>query len=225
MYICNYCGTILKKEYEICPNCGGSSFENKSDLGEIIIREPPKDGFKVNLNNMNQHLNKAIKIKRWGVFLLFLPIIVIAIMAVLFLILISLYAIITQTADGEIHTTESFFSYALGFIFFTPLSLSIMGAIVGLVLFIIGIASKKACKKEIERIKALSIKGMLIKNIPYTVSNDCMRIVFKNSAGVEIPLYSESKFDIRKMMDIDKTADLLIDPDDYANYYIDYEII
>lgn len=157
--------------------------------------------------------------------LLFLPAIVIIVMAVLFLILISLYAILTQTADGEIHTTESFFSYALGFIFFTPLSLSILGAIVGVCLTIIGTISKKNCKKEIERINALSKKGMLIKNIPYTVSNGCMRIVFRNSAGIEIPLYSESKFDIGKMIDIDKTADLLIAPDDYSNYYIDYEII
>ena len=51
MYVCNYCNRHLKEEYEVCPGCGATSFKTKSFLGEIVISDPPKDGYKLNVSN------------------------------------------------------------------------------------------------------------------------------------------------------------------------------
>ena len=56
MHICNYCGRVLKHDYEKCPGCGSSSFKNKAYLGETIIKNPPKDGYKVNTSNYEKFL-------------------------------------------------------------------------------------------------------------------------------------------------------------------------
>ena len=80
----------------------------------------------------------------------------------------------------------------------------------------------------------LSKKGILVKNIPYEVimtktvymgsTGVKLKVIYKNSAGVDIPLYSEIKFNVEKQLSSDETVDLLIDPDDYSNYFIDFEI-
>ena len=109
----------------------------------------------------------------------------------------------------------------------------IIGAsILGLIIIVSGAIYKKNSKKNIKRVKKLSEKGLLVKGLEYEVINTgtmimgkyykCLKIVYKNSAGVEIPLYSETKYDIDKKKY--KTVDLLIDKDDYSNYFIDYEI-
>ena len=59
MYICNYCNRVLKQEYEKCPGCGGSSFKTKAFLGETIIKEPPKGGYKINTENYKKSLRIA----------------------------------------------------------------------------------------------------------------------------------------------------------------------
>ena len=51
----------------------------------------------------------------------------------------------------------------------------------------------------------------------------CMQVEYENASGEKIPLQSEAKYN-NKLSDKDGTADLLIDPDDYSNYYIDVEI-
>lgn len=189
MHICNYCKRVLKGDYETCPGCGGSSFSNKAFLGETIIKNPPKDGYKINKKNYK----KAIK-NAWLVILL--GIVVWIILAVLFFPFI-----------------------------FTP-------SIFGICIIIGGIIYKNNNKKNIRRVEKLSKKGLLVKGLKYEVVNTgtmvmgkyykCIKINYKNSCGVEIPPYSETKYDI----DIKKykTVDLLIDPDDYSNYFIDYEI-
>lgn len=80
-------------------------------------------------------------------------------------------------------------------------------------------------KNQIERIKNLARKGWLVKNMPYTVKDGRIKVVFKNSNGVDIPLLSALEYDIKMSRERDKTVDLLIDPNDYSNYFIDYKII
>ena len=99
-------------------------------------------------------------------------------------------------------------------------------------MFAIAFSSKRKTKKAMNRALKLAKTGMLVKGIQYKEINTgtmvmgkyykCIEVNFKNSAGVEIPLYSETKYDA----DIKnpETVDLLIDPDDYSNYFIDYEI-
>ena len=204
MHTCNYCGCVLKHDYEKCPNCGGSSFSNKSYLGEEIITTPPKDGYKINISNYK----KTIRNCNIG-----------ALCGVLFMIgliiLLSPFILI------------GFAEPAMSLVVAIPLFIGII--------IIVGIFSiKKATKKELKKALKLAHEGILIKNMPYEAIETgtmvaghyykCIQVKYKNSAGIEIPLYSETKYNMEDKMKVDDTADLLIDPDDYSNYFIDFEI-
>lgn len=200
MYICNYCNRVLKEEYEKCPGCGGSSFKTKAFLGDVIIKEPPKGGYKLNTKNFEKSLNTANIFIIIGLFLIIFPVI----SALPFLLL------------GLVDV-----------LLFIPIE-----ATIGIIMFAIAFSSKRKTKKAMNRALKLAKTGMLVKGIQYKEINTgtmvmgkyykCIEVNFKNSAGVEIPLYSETKYDA----DIKnpETVDLLIDPDDYSNYFIDYEI-
>ena len=189
MYVCNYCKRVLKDVYEKCPGCGSSSFSTKSYLGEVVINNPPKDGYKINTKNYKKkikHLNIAIFISYLamiGLMILFFPFI-------------------------------------------------IMPALISIMVIVILTKEKNKAKKNIKRVEKLCKKGVLVKCLKYKVVNTgtmvaghyykCLEVTYKNAFGVEIPLYSETKYDIEKHKN--ETVDLLIDPDDYSNYFIDYEI-
>ena len=106
--------------------------------------------------------------------------------------------------------------------------------LIGLIIVIFAFKKKKGIKKEIARINKLSKSGILVKAMPYELANTgvmvmgkyykCIKVNYKNSAGVEIPLYSETKYNADIISKTDDSVDLLIDPDDYSNYFIDFEI-
>ena len=200
MYICNYCNRVLKQEYEKCPGCGSSSFKTKAFLGETIIKEPPKGGYKINIENYKKSLRTANIFVVIGIVLIIAPLV----FSLPFLLL----------GMGDVLLMLPF------------------EAIIGIVMICVASSSKKKIKKSIKRANKLAKIGLLVKGMQYKEINTgtmvmgkyykCIEVNFKNSAGVEIPLYSETKYDA----DIKnpETVDLLIDPDDYSNYFIDYEI-
>ena len=206
MYICNYCNRVLKHEYEKCPGCGGSSFKTKAFLGETIIKEPPKDGYKVNIKNYK----KSIKIANF---------------TILFRIFVSLFALFFMNIFFKSNFPEDgLFKLAISLIFFLPFFL------VGMHFFTKGLKKRKKFKRLMTKTIKLSKKGILVKAMPYKMIytsknfefNERIEVKFKNSNGVEIPLYSEPKH--YKKKDSYDTADLLIDPNDYSNYFVDFEI-
>lgn len=189
MYVCNYCKRVLKDTYEKCPGCGGSSFSTKSYLGETIINNPPKDGYKISIRNYKK------KIRDLNI------LIVVGIIFTIFLLII-------------------FFPFFVFPIMF------------GIIIISLLVKTKKKVKKDIKKIEKLCKKGILVKGMKYKIVNTgtmvaghyykCIEVNYKNVNGIEIPLYSETKYDIDKHKK--DTVDLLIDPDDYSNYFIDYEI-
>ena len=118
--------------------------------------------------------------------------------------------------------------------YFFPLVLPPLLA--GLMFLVPSIVFRNKASKNIKRLKELSNKGILVKAMPYNVvkinqhlisskkEKKCIEVIYDNSAGVGIPLYSEVKYDIDNESKKYKTVDLLIDPEDYSNFYIDYEI-
>lgn len=202
MFICNYCGRHLKQEYEKCPGCNGSSFTTKAYLGEEIIDKPPKDGYHLNLYNLN---------RIHGIAFFF---------TILNLIIITIPFFIIFLGYFNIFIIEAFFFVPIIELFAT-------------IFFYIANRERKKYKRIIQRTKKLAKYGMLVKGIPYKMyfagqaffkkEFKCIEVIFKNSNDVEIPLYSETKYNAEKMKHFE-TADLLIDPDDYSNYFIDYEI-
>ncbi len=200
MYICNYCNRVLKEEYEKCPGCGASSFKTKVFLGDVIIKEPPKGGYKVNLENYQKTLKTGKIFKIIGIVTAVAPIL-----------------------------------FALPFLLIGFSEMLIMfpiESIIGIVFFCIGFNITRKTKKAMKKATKLAKHGVLVKGIPYKEVNTgamamgkwykCIEVKYKNANGVEIPLYSETKYnaDVKNP----ETVDLLIDPDDYSNYFIDYEI-
>lgn len=205
MYICNYCNRVLKHAYEKCPGCGGSSFKTKAFIGETIIENPPKGGYKVNIKNYKKSLRSANCTMLMGI--------IIDLVGV-FLIYISL--------SGDFPGGD--FRIVFILIFVLPIFYG------GTYFFTRGLKKRSKFKKMMVKTIKLSKKGMLVKSMPYKMIyttkmfefNERIEVKFKNSSGVEIPLYSEPKH--YKKNDKYDTVDLLIDPNDYSNYFIDYEI-
>ena len=115
----------------------------------------------------------------------------------------------------------------------TSLAVSIPFFIVSIIFISISKSMKRKAQENIFRVKKLAKEGFLVKNMPYklvpsgTVINGqqvcCIQVEYENSFGQKIPLKSEPKYNNR-LNDKNGTVDLLIDPNDYSNYYIDLEI-
>ena len=204
MYVCNYCKRNFKEKFETCRACGSTSFSNKAYFGEVIIKTPPEGGYRININNYQKAISNA------NIFL------IIGIVVLVASLLFELPFILI-----------GFSMPVLMLAFLIPI-------LIGPIIMIASIKSKNKNKKAMNKALKLSKTGILVKNMPYEAINTgtmvagkyykCIKVNYKNSAGVSIPLYSETKFDMDNIMMKDHTVDLLIDPDDYSNYFIDFEI-
>jgi hypothetical protein len=215
MLVCNYCGRNLKNEYETCPGCGSSSFKKVSMKEQYAINTPPKDGYKINTDSYE----KLIKLSRFlfwfGMFFVIFP------------LLIELPFIFVGKEISEVDN-----HFGLNTILFSVISISIF-LIIGLSLVIVGIKQKRKAKKNIDRVNKLAHSGILIKNIPYKLVDSnmiingekiyCIKVEYECEVDHKIPLLSDPKYS-GIIDEEDNTADLLIDPNDNTNYYIDFEI-
>lgn len=208
---CDYCGRYFKEIHETCPGCGSTSFQNISNFGTIKITDVPQGGYKLDTDNF-----KSDK-KLFSIFY-YAGIVTIA-MGIIFSIIPLLFSIVA--------TGNDFFG-----ITFALASISIC-IVTGLPFILIGKYGIKKYKKNIEKLNILSQKGILIKNMPYeikptgTVVNNqrvyAIEVQYELDNGTKIPLRSEAKYD-GILARPDGTVDLLIDPNDISNYFIDFEI-
>ena len=215
MLVCNYCGRNLKKEYESCPGCGSNSFKNVSMTEQYEVKNPPKDGYKIKVESYEKSIKIAKILKMIGIILIF------------FLLLIDLPFVLgglmVMGEDVMFGTTFIVISLCVSFVFYA--------IAIGLIVY--SHKSKKKATANIERVKNLSKIGILIKNMPYeirptgTIVNgnpiNCIEVQYESKSGKLIPLRSEPKF-LEVLGSQDGTVDLLIDPNDITNYYIDFEI-
>lgn len=216
MQVCNYCGRNFKNEYETCPGCGSTSFHRITTNDEMVIKTPPKGGYKVNLKNFEGRKKVSNVIKVVG----FIFIIIIALFMLPFLGV----GFLTMDVDRGfslmwILTIISAFSIFVG---------------VGIFLVIISKKSYKKTQDEMAKVENLSKNGILYKNIPYELVNTgyvmngktiySMKIMYENKSGKKIPLVSDPKYNYNFSRNDSGRADLLIDPKDESNYYIDLEI-
>lgn len=215
MLVCNYCGRNLKNDYETCPGCGSHSFKKIDMIEQYAINKPPEDGYKIKIESYEKSLKMA-KIVKWiGIGLLFF---------------ISLFEI--PFLLGGFMTINEDVGFGASFIAIS-LCTTIPFFAVGIGLIVGSIKSKKKAKNNIERVNKLAKTGVLIKNIPYelkptgTIINGekiyYIQVLYESKSGKKIPLNSEPKYNTI-LGDNDGTADLLIDPNDISNYYIDFEI-
>lgn len=213
MYECDYCGRVLKNAYETCPGCGAVKFSKTKDSGPMKITKVPEGGYKLKKKNLKK--DSFV----WKFLLIF---------GIFWILITSSSALIFLIVDSSImnDTGESFFG-----IF--PLLFDIPFLLVGIGIIIAAISSYRHYKEKLNKIDKLAHVGVLIKNLPYevkpsgTVINGvpiyCLVVEYKFDNGTTIPLRSEAKYDGRLARE-DGTVDLLIDPNDTSNYFIDFEI-
>jgi RNA polymerase subunit RPABC4/transcription elongation factor Spt4 len=215
MQICNYCGRNLKKEYDTCPGCGSTSFKKTNDFGEKVIKTPPKGGYIINTNNFKKSdkTGKIIILVGW---------------------VLLIFSIFTELPFifGSLLAGQEDILFGLTFSI-TSLAATIPFIIISIVAIIIGKNMRKKAKENINRVEKLAKEGILVKNMPYelvssgTIINGqpiyCIQVEYENASNQKIPLRSEAKYD-NKIANKNGTADLLIDPNDYSNYFIDIEI-
>ena len=209
---CDYCGRYFKDMHEVCPGCGSAIFKSVHNFGTKKITEVPKGGYK--LDNDNFKSDKKI-------FSIFYYV----------GIVIFVFGVVTSlpffTAGAFIGDLGMEIGMMGGF-----MSLAIPG-LIGAIFFLIGRSGIKKYKENMKKLKVLSQKGLLIKNMPYkvkptgTVVNGkkiyAIEVQYELDNGTIIPLQSEAKYD-GVLARPDGTVDLLIDPDDLTNYFIDFEI-
>lgn len=223
MLVCNYCGRNLKNRYESCPGCGSNSFTENTSIGECVITTPPQDGYHVDLTNFNKQKKLAGIFKWVGIIFIIFSIIGIA-PFILFAFILPFAVEGSQTGEAVgVSATMIIFS-----LLFTIPAIAIpVGFIIG------GKHFQKKADEEAERVEKLSKTGILIKNLPYeivptgTIINGrevyALKVKYRNAQGNEMSLISNPKYD-HNINNPSGTADLLMDPNDANNYYIDLEI-
>lgn len=214
MQICNYCGRNLKRDYDTCPGCGSTSFKKTNDFGEKVIKTPPKGGYVINIDNFENA-------KKTGIFIFWFGFIFLFISAPM--LPFPLMSIFVRDKD-----------YLYGLTFSLMLIVVTIPFLIFSISFMIwGKNMQKKAKKSIKKLKKLAQEGILVKNIPFTIvpngetgnnlQSYYIQVKYENELGQVIPLKSEAKYE-QKTLDNISTADLLIDPNDNSNYFIDLEI-
>ena len=212
MYQCKYCGRYLKSEYDNCPGCGSTHFQKVNNNGVMKITTVPQGGYKINYNNMKKDNLSGI---------------VFIIAGIIFFPLGALSTFTYFGFDILINTTEESFD-GINSLFY-----GLILTIIGMGLLYFGIKAIIEHKEKMKKLKQLIQIGVLIKNLPYDVkptgiiingrSIYCIEVMYELDNGTKIPLTSEGKYDGRLSRG-DGTVDLLIDPTDHTNYFIDFEI-
>ena len=215
MLVCNYCGRNLKNDYNTCPGCGSTIFQRISDFGEKVIKKPPEGGYIINVDNYEKS-KKFANIFMW-----------IGWGSLIFIIMFDLPFLL-----GGILVGQEDIIFGLTFSI-TSLAVTIPFVIVSIIFIFISKSMKKKAQENILRVKKLAMEGFLVKNMPYklvssgTVINNqpiyCIQVEYESPSGQKISLQSEPRYN-NKLSDKNGTVDLLIDPNDYSNYYIDLEI-
>ena len=215
MYLCNYCGRHLKKKYEKCPACGSTSFKHIQNYGEEVIKEPPKDGYKVNFQNF-----KYEKKFHW-------PFVLVGLFIAVFTIIFVVLYVSPFFEDGK------FNMFGIPFALFAIIAL-IVAMANARKFFSQSKEIRSKSNNDIDKVKHLAKNGMLIKNLKYTIKpvkemiqgNKTVyqiQVIYEIEKGKTKKFLSEPKY-LSALGRDDGTVDLLVDPDDYSNYFIDFEI-
>ena len=218
MYKCNYCNRHLKKKYDKCPGCGSNDFTKIQNYGEIVIKEPPKGGYKVDLRNF-KHKRKEHR----GPFLI----------GVYMIIMVVFFGSICIFVPGISALNSDFGLFPVIFIIFGVIFIG-AGIYNSREIFSMSKDTRNRVDRSIKKVRYLSEHGMLIKNLKYKVkpvngkiNNQKtiyrIQVIYEIEKGKTMCFESEPKY-LSALGRDDGTVDLLIDPNDYSNYFIDFEI-
>jgi hypothetical protein len=214
MLVCNYCKRNFKEEYKNCPGCGSNSFKKIDNKLEYIIDTPPKDGYKLIgyselvINNTGKNIIYIVS------FIIMTVILLINILVALLL------------SSGNIFSIPVILFLSIIVIIYIILSILLLSA-----------KKKDTNNKTKTRKEILQTEGVLYKNLPYEIetveykdSDDHLhryykiKITYTLNDGVKREFFSKPNYDSKSFINKNGTADLLVDPNDYTNYFVDIEI-
>ena len=223
MLVCNYCGRNLKNRYESCPGCGSNSFQERASIGECVITTPPQDGYHVDLTNYYKE-KKIANIFKW-IGIIFLIIVLLGVLPFIVIGFILPFGVESEVAGEAAQVSVMMIVFAVAIL--VPSAAIPIGFIIG------GRHFKKKADAEADRVEKLSKTGILIKNLPYeqvptgTIINGreiyALKVHYRDQTGNEKFLISNPKYD-NVTYNPSGTADLLLDPNNADNYFIDLEI-
>jgi len=205
MRVCKYCGRHLTQNYLYCPGCGSQSFEEIKGTETYVVEKPPAEGYKIDTSYYDRQIedNKGTSI--------------------LGEVILTIFFILGFFAFG--------FEMVFEFLFFI---------FSGVITTVSSDRRIRKARDAIVNLHFLSRNGLLIKNLPYNIekyypAKDSsgknrsatiqykISVDYKDKEGKVHHLVSEPKREYR-LHDVDGRADLLIDPNDISNYYIDVDI-
>lgn len=105
--------------------------------------------------------------------------------------------------------------------------------IIPVIFIVVGVSQIRKSINKTKVAKELAKTGVLVKGLPYELVNSnvsvnnvplkCMRVAYKFPDGITRDIRSEA-LKGRILSDADGCCDLLYDPNNYDNYFIDFEI-
>ena len=203
MYQCIYCGNRTDDKNSPCKGCGSEEFKKYEEEKPTVITRVSQGGYtlKINYDELNKEQKKKLK-------LFFKMFIIVFILNIGVLIFARKY---------------------LGAYIKIPLIMVGSCALISLLIMPKLLNRYNVAKKS--KYKYLANHGVLIKKLKYRVihrdlSNHNYKICFlevnyEDKDGNIIKLKSHPFYDDKFPSD---RVDLLIDPNDYTNYYIDFNI-
>lgn len=201
MLKCNNCNRIYKKKYKLCPACNSTNFAELENQNNIVLKYDEYISIKKKTaNEIRIYIFSSV-----------------AIIGVITCI-ISFNPFISQMIKSYSRFGEySTFIYSFGL-----MMLNYFNAIIYM----------KIKKKRISKLMDLAKKGVLVKNLNYEIvsyknktNKYQIKISYMDELGAVKTLFSDvKKSTIRGLNNLTETADILIDPNDDKNYYIDFEI-
>ena len=206
MYICTNCKRYFKSDCYTCAKCGSSQLEKVSDLAKGEFDTPPDGGYIVNLKDYDYEIENGTVTLIVGCFFV-------------------------ACAVNDYFASRPNFSTLV-------IILLLFFIIFAAWCIITGASTRIKANKSKRKVEALSKNGLLIKGLPYQIElversfknvkpiqAYRIKVFYKNNSGLESIFISNKKLDNNDMLSSSyDTADLLLDPNDYSNYFVDFEI-
>ena len=203
MYQCIYCGNRTDDNNSPCSSCGSKDFKKYEPEKPTVIKKAPKDGYNLRINDEEYDRYRNEKDKK-------LVKKIITISSIISLIL-------------------CYYTYKRTNNYMIPIVIICIYLLMFAIIWFEILKRKK--ERENNKYKYLAHNGVLVKNLPYKViSRDLpnhsykicfLKVTYEDENGEVLTFESHPFFNDDFQSD---KVDLLYDPNDHSNYFIDFHI-
>ena len=194
---CNYCGRYMRNRVMNCFSCGSDNFDSIID-DKIVSIDPPEGGFHVHTDGVMEDIKRNKRLLMIG--LSIIPLLLTGIICIWYPFTIIIY------------------SY-----------LVIQIGVISIPLIIIGGTGLKKKKKRLKELEYLKNHGKLVKNQRYKVFQNMnnyfiIDVSFRMDDQAKATHMKSEKIFATELFNDDGLVDVLINPDNYDEHYIAFDI-